>query len=352
MTDWSSEMQQTFEYCVVDPKTWRDIRPIRTVKSSTINRDAESETLGSASFDVTEPLGECYVRVYLVTIQNGIEDRHPLGTFLVQTPSSSFDGKVKSVTVDAYTPLLELKEDPPPLGYSILKGANIMDNAYMIVREHMRAPVVKTSCDTKLYSDFVANADDTWLLFLRDLISNAKYDFNLDEMGRVLFAPRQDTASLEAVWTYDTGNSSILYPELSLDRDLYGIPNTIEVIYSKNGENYYAKAVNDDENSPVSVVNRGRVITRRIIDPDMIGDPSKNQIEEYAKNALRQYSTLQQTISYTHGYCPVRIGDCVRLNYPAAGLNGVKARVISQSIKCEPGCPVSEKAIFTSKLWR
>ena len=30
----------------------------------------------------------------------------------------------------------------------------------------------------------------------------------------------------------------------------------------------------------------------------------------------------------------------------------IKAKVISQSIKCEPGCPVSEKAVFTMKLWR
>lgn len=63
-------------------------------------------------------------------------------------------------------------------------------------------------------------------------------------------------------------------------------------------------------------------------------------------------SALEYTISYTHGYCPVRIGDCVRLNYSRAGLRGIKAKVISQSIKCEPGCPVTEKAVFTTQLWR
>ena len=109
MPDWTKSMQQTFEYYEVDPGTWRDFRKIDNVKSCTIKRDSTAETLGSASINVISSVGECYIRVYLVTIQNGIKERLPLGTFLVQTPSSSFDGKTRNVTMDAYTPLLELK---------------------------------------------------------------------------------------------------------------------------------------------------------------------------------------------------------------------------------------------------
>lgn len=351
MADWLSSMEQTFEYYIVDPGTWKDSKKIDNVTSSTINRDYEAETLGSATIDVTESLGECYIRIYLITIQNGIREKHPLGTFLVQTPSSSFDGKILNVSMDAYTPLLELKENPPPIGYSVAENQNIMNTAYLIAREHMRAPVIQTSCSTKLYYDFVAETSDTWLTFLTDLIANAKYEFTLDELGRVLFSPKQDTASLRPVWTYSDDNSSILYPELSMDHDLYGIPNVVEVIYSNGNTKLYARAVNDDSNSPISTVNRGREIIHRVTDPDIIGNPTDDQIKEYANRLLRELSALEYTISYTHGYCPVRIGDCVRLNYSRAGLTDVKAKVISQSIKCEPGCPVSEKAVFTVKLW-
>ena len=83
----------------------------------------------------------------------------------------------------------------------------------------------------------------------------------------------------------------------------------------------------------------------------MLGDPTQNQIDEYAQQLLRNLSTLEYTISYKHGYCPVRLGDCVRLNYKKAGLNNVKAKVISQSIECTSGCPVTEKAVYTTKLW-
>lgn len=351
MPDWTKSMQQTFEYYVVDPGTWRDTKLLDNVKSCTISRDSEAETLGSATINITESVGESYIRVYLVTIQNGVKEKHPLGTFLVQTPTSSYNGKIREVSMDAYTPLLELKENPPPLGYSILKNENIMSIAYQLCREHVRAPVVETDCDTELYYDFVASTSDTWITFLTDLIANANYLFGLDELGRILFLPKQDTASLQPVWTYTDDNSSILYPDMNIDHDLYGVPNVVEVIYSNGNDNYYARVVNDDVNSPISTVNRGREIIHRVTDPNIVGNPTQRQVQEYAEQLLRDLSSLEYEITYTHGYCPVRIGDCVRLNYSGSGISNIKAKVVSQSIKCEAGCPVTEKAVYTTKLW-
>ena len=351
MADWAKSMQQTFEYYIVDPGTWRDSKKLDGVTSCSINWDADSETLGSATIDITDSLSECYVRVYLVTIQNGLRERHPLGTFIVQTPSTSFDGKVRKVSMDAYTPLIELKEKRPPYGYSILKGTNIMDIAYQLTSENLRAPVVKTASADKLYSDFVSEPDENWASFIKDLLANAKYSFGLDELGRVLFTPSQDTASLQPLVTFDDSNSSILYPEISMDHDLYGLPNVVEVIYSNGAEHYHARIVNDDENSPISTVNRGREIVYRETSPSISGEPTQEQIEVYAKKLLKTLSSIEYTISFTHGYCGVRLGDCVRLNYTRAGITNVKAKIISQSIKCEPGCSVKEKAVFTTRLW-
>lgn len=174
MIDWTESMTQTFEYYIVDPNTWRDKEIIKTIKSSSITWDSSKETLASATFDLTGTIEECYIRIYLIAIQNGVKYKIVLGTFLVQTPSTTFDGRIDSVSVDAYSPLLELKENPPP---------------------------------------------------------------------------------------------------------------------------------------------------------------------------------LQCTVSYTHGYYPIHIGNCVRLNYKRANLIDVKARVISQQINCSAGCSVTEKAVFTANLW-
>lgn len=351
MANWTESMQQTYEYYTVDPNTWSDVKKLDNVKACTISRDLTVETLGSATIDITESVGESYIRVYLVIIQNGLTEKHPLGTFLVQTPSSNFNGRIRNVSMEAYTPLLELKEKEPPIGYSILKDSNIMDNAYLIVRDNVRAPVVKSECSENLYGDFVADTSDTWISFSRDLIANAKYDFALDELGRILFSPKQDLASLQPVWTYDDNNSSILNPDIDMQHDLYGIPNVVEVIYSSGSDYYYAKVVNDDVNSPISTVNRGREIPYRETNPNLTGRPTEMQIKEYANRLLRELSSVEYTVTYTHGYCPVRLGDCVRLNYTRAGLRDIKAKVISQNIKCKPGCQVTEKAVFTTKLW-
>lgn len=365
MPDWTKSMQQSYEYYTVEPTTLADVKRLDNVKKAKFSRDSESETLGSATIDVTNSVGESYIRCYLKTVQNGITEKFPLGLVLSQTPSSSFNGKILDVSMDCYTPLIELKEKKPPIGYTIRKGTRIMDAAYQIVSENARVPVSKVeplyetnsegeSVDVspKLQRDFVANTDDTWLTFVIDLIANAKYELGLGERGDILFLPKQDMASLQPVWDYNDDNSSILYPELTMDHDLYGIPNVVEVIYSYGTDYKTAIAKNEDPNSPISTVNRGREIPYRVTDPSLAGYVTQTQIQDYAERLLKELSTIEYTVSYTHAYCPVRIGDCVRLNYSLAGIKGIKAKVISQSISCEPGCPVSEKAVFTSKLWR
>ena len=350
--DWSESMEQSFEYYEVDPNTWKDIKKIENVKSCSIDRDESSDTLGSASISIVDTLGETYIRAYLLIRQNGNNFRVTLGTFLVQTPSSDFDGKNRNVTMDCYTPLLELKENPPPLGYTLMKGENIMERAYEICRENCRAPVVETKLEKVLEANFVSNTDDTWLVFLQDLLAQAKYKFYLDEEGKILFAPIQKLEQLKPVWTFNDDNSSILYPDINLEHDLYGIPNVVEVVCSTGTEMYTARIVNDDPNSPTSTVNRGREILYRETSPNIQGIPSIKQINEYAEALLEELSSVEYQVSYKHGYCPVRVGDCVRLNYERADLKDIKAKVISQSINCETSCSVDETAVFTRKLWK
>lgn len=353
MPDWTKPMQQTYEFYTVDPGTWKDVKPLNCVISCTINRDSEAETLGSATFQLTETITESYVRVYLITIQNGVKEKHPLGTFLAQTPSSDFDGKVIDASVDAYTPLIELKEKQPPIGYFVNLKEDTLTQAGLLTADHARAPVVTITDDnSKAKGNFVADTDDTWLTFISDLLSNEKYIFDLDEMGRILFKSKPELKKLQPVWTYNDDNSSILQPELTIDQDIYGIPNVVEVIYSTGTKTYYSRQINDDKNSIVSIPSRGREIVHRVTDPNLVGASSQEEVDDYARQLLSELSTIEATASYSHGYCPVRLGDCVRLNYTRAKIRNIKAKVISQSIECKPGCPVKEKAVFITKLWR
>lgn len=349
--NWTQTMNQTFEYYEVDPNTWKDSKLLTTIKGCSIDRDSSALTLGSASIDIDDMVGESYIRIYLIASQNGIKNKIPLGIFLVQTPSSSFDGKVKSVSMDAYTPLLELSENPVPLGYALLEGENIMNRAYQIVRNYCRAPVVQTTNDKILEKDFVANTSDTWLSYVTSLIKIAKFQLNMDELGKIIFEPERKLSELTPIWTFNDDNSSILFPEVSLKHDLYKIPNVVEVTANIGTEIYTSRVENRDINSPTSIQKRGREITYRDASPNFIGIPTKEMVDEYTKNLLETLSEVEYEISYSHGYCPVRVGDCVRLNYIRAELKDVKAKIVSQNIKCDTGCSVSERAVFTKNLW-
>lgn len=361
MIDWRSSMQRSYEFYKVDPHTWKDDTPITTITKCSINEDKSNATLGSATIDAMEVLDECYVRTYLVVNQNGITEKFALGTHLIQTPSVSFDGKVSSISMDAYTPLIELKGSVLPIGYSLLgrpkdgsgkEGQNIMHAAVSICRENMRAPVIATTSDKTLDDDFVSDLEDTCLSFTSDLISLAKYEFELDGLGQVMFAPVQNMAALKPVWIFDDSNSSILYPEITNKRDLYNIPNAVEVVYSSANDCRSVRIVNDDPSSPVSTVNRGWTKTYRESNPNFPGIPTTGMLEEYARELLRSLSSLEHTITFKHGYCPVRVGDCVMLDYKRSGITNTKAKIISRTINCDTECSVSTTAVYTTNLWR
>lgn len=351
--DWTQTMQRTFEYYIVDPGTWHDIRKLEFVKSSNIEWDEETDTLGSATFEMNENIGEHYIRIYMIIIQNGVKQRRDLGVFLVQSPSLTFDGKVSNTMLDAYSPLLELNEKKLPIGYFIPKGTNIMAMAYRLAREGARAPVISTTCSEVLHSDFVADTGDTYLGFIRDLISNAKYMLTVDERGRILFTPKRELAALQPVMTFNDDNSSILLPDISIEEDIYGIPNVVNIVCTReDGEVINVTVKNEDNSSPTSIQSRGREIMYREVDPTLLGDPTKERVEEYATQMLKKLSSIERSITFSHGYCPVRIGDCVRLNYTRAELVNVKAKIIRQSISCTPECTVTETAVYTRKYWR
>ena len=310
-------MAQTFEYFEVDPGTWKDKAQISNIRKCKIIRDLSDETLGSAQITCEGDLTDKYIRIYLVTEQDGIKEKTALGTYIFETPSTSFDGRVRSTDQDGYTPLIELKEKLPQIGFTISKDENIVKNAYLLASEYMRAPVTWGESDKVLTDSFTAESDDTWLYFITDLLANASYHFGLEADGSVTLEPDQEADSLSPIWTYSDDNSSILLPDVEVSRDLYGVPNVVEVVYSPDGvASIFSTIKNDDASSSVSTVSRGREIVYRDTDPSISGADASttlNQadIDDYARNLLKNLSSVEYTVSYKHGYCPVRIGDGV-----------------------------------------
>lgn len=351
--NYNASMIQSFEYYKVDPSSWQDAEKITDIISCSVDHDSESNTIDSASFEMNNNVGECYIRPYLILKQNKEVERVPLGVYLVQTPETNFDGVRGTVSIDAYSPLMELKEKYPDVGYSITKNTELLSLIPNLVRSNLRAPVKKISKDEQLlYDDYVSELDDTWMEFINKLLSNkTKYHICLADDGTVYFDKNKNVDKHGPVWNYSSNGSTILYPEINVKEDIYGLPNKIEVMYNDENNYMYSSVTNDNPNSILSTVSRGRTIVYRETSPSIVGVPSQEELDEYANAMLKKLSTISVEITYKHGYCPVRIGDIVSFDYPEVGLNNVKAKVTKQVLRCEVGCEVSETAVYAKKLW-
>lgn len=351
--DWTKSMQQTFEYYKVNPNSWNDEEKMDLFTNATITRDRSNATKEYANIEGNDIHGEFYVRIYLIATQNNYTYKVALGTFLIQTLDFKFNGKYNTHSVEAYSPLIELKEKNPPIGYYIPNNEYLMNSAIVCTRDNIRAPVVGSNYGSKVIDNsagFAANFDDKWIDYLSELIKGAEYEYMLTPLGEVMFAPIQELDSMKPIWVYTDDNSSILHPDVELEEDLYGIPNVVEVLYTVNDEHKYVRVENNDRNSPASIQARGREIIHREETPDS-QSMTEMQIYEYATNLLKSLSVIECTLTYSHGYCSVRVGDCVILDYRRSGIPRTKAVVQTQSIECKPGCPVTETATYIKKLW-
>ena len=371
--DWSKSMQQTFEYYTVDPKNWRDVERIETVKSSNCNHDMTSETRGSSTITTTELIPENYIRTYMICRQGGYEKRICLGTYLYMTSQDNYNGVCHNYSMTGYTPLVELKEKLAPIGYFVYGRIRGLENApnvsaaiTSIIENNTRCKLLNgVVIDEPLLNNFVAQPSDNWLRIVNNLLTASeknKYMITVDEWGKICLRNAPTADAMQPKFIYTDDNSSILLPDLDMSDDLFEIPNVIELIFVGNSAYTAVRAIarNDDEASIVSTVNRKREIWRRYsinnisIPADVEATPEA--IEEYvtaqAETLLEKLSTVQKTITYSHGYCDVKVGDCVLINYEKAGFTNVKAIVTSQKIKCEPGCQVDETAVYTKKLWK
>lgn len=352
MIDWSRQMSQDFEYWKVNPNTWADSEKLDCINSCSLTYDSSAETVGTASFNSYKSLPECYVRTYLIASQNGIEYRVPLATNLVQTPSVKWDGYVHSTSLNAYSPLLELKSDNPPIGYSILKKKVISSVFNSLYSEHCRAPLANTYNTYKtLYSDFTAEDSDTWLSFFNSLLSYDDRYLSVDGLGQIVISENEKIKALPVDYVFTDNNSSIVYPDTTDKTDYYDVPNRVEVLYSDNNQYFFSRVENRNVDSELSIPNRGRVVLYRETSPEFSGIPTKSIVDTYAKTILKNKSTIQHELTIKHGYCGVGINQAVVLNLKKAGLVGIKGLITKQSITCEKGLPVSSTIVYSEELW-
>lgn len=348
--DWTRGMSQEFRHCIVDPLSWEDAEQLDTVASAVLKYDDSLETLGHATLSVDNAdMPEVLVRTYLVARQGRERQDVPLGTFLVQTPRREGDGRRVTSRCSCYSTLLEAREKYPSVGAFAPAGAAAEEYAAMILSAAIRAPFAPSDKRTLLRSPVVADPSQTSLEFAAKLLSIAGQHLTLDGLGRVGTAPDIAPGAAQPRWTFRDDEASIVKRDKLDVVDWYGVPNVVEVVWSGTGGAIVRSARNDDPESALSTVGRGREVFRRITDP-ALSSPTGDEVQAYAERELARLCAMERTVTIRHGWCDVRLGDCVRLDLSREGIhaNGI---VRSQTITCETGCECESTVAWTENLW-
>ena len=338
-------MEQVPEFWEVDPATWKEVRPIRSATSCTVTRELGDELLESAVLTLDEEIGETYVRAYIDARQGDERERVPVATFLVQTPRRSWDGAVTEREAAGYSPLVELQQDMPPIGYTVPQGTDAVEAAAAICSAHCRAPVVMTAGAELLTEAVTADPADTWLDLVRALLEKAGMRVTVAPDGTVGCEPERDAEALAPTWTFADGEDSVLMPDMDTEVDWYEVPNAVEVVYSDETRSLYARAENNDPDSPLSVPSRGRTVLYRETSPELPDGATQADCRALAERILRDKGQVERKATFTHGWVGNRLGDGVRIERSREGTS-CSARTVRQVVTLEAGVTVEETATW------
>lgn len=341
-------------YYEVDPSTWADTRRVEDVSSCTITREDDGEVLERATLSIDSfEMGERWIRCYVDAYQDGRAERIPIGCWLVQTPRRAFDGLVPTLSCEAYSSLHPLREDIAPVGTCYPPGTNCTEAAAEICRQRGIAPVVESPSRKVLDDWYVVPPKTSWLKVANTLLAAADRRLVPDEYGRVCQEPIIDARNARPAHTFGEGDGSLLLPRADDTFDWYGLPNVCRVSCAGvHGESIVGECVNDDPNSILSTVSRGREVPLIIDSPDEL----KSGATEAAANLLaRRFlldaSTVERVMVIRHGMVRTRLYECVRLSYVSAKMEA-DATIRFQRITVGGDDVEYEDTIVTSEsLW-
>lgn len=313
-----------FEYELTD-KDGKGLGAV-SVSSGTIDFNSQTEIMGFGSFAIKDISDINYIderiRPYFkVLLPDGTYARYPLGVYLIESPTRQTDGKRVYRNVSAYDKSVILKEDKFITRHHIPKGlAYTSAIAVILGSAGMEATYIDVS-DLQLPVDIEFEAGTSKLSAVNELLKAINYTpLHFDYSGRPTaqeYIPAEDRVP---EYTYQTGETSIIYPEASESLDAFNVPNVItRYLESPERGVMTATYINEDARSLLSVQSRGR----RICDVRAVNDiADQTTLNNYVKRcALEQ--AIYQTVTFDSALMPHHdYQSCLSLKNDILGING------------------------------
>ena len=335
--DYTRGYKASFYAMLLDPVTWLEIERIELISGSISRSNGGLEQTASLTVRDFDQEQEHWIRVYMDATQEADVDHVALFTGLVSAPKENVEGPVATHELECYS-VLEPLDVPLLLGEYIPYGMNA-GTAIKRLLKPTPAPVDIAPDAPALEDYIVAEENETNVTMIQKVLDAIGWQMVIEGDGTIEVRPRPETvaASFSAI------GMDVIEKTLSKTRDWFKTPN----VFRATSGDMVAIARDDDPESPLSTVARGREVTSEETDVTLTSDEG---LAEYAKRRLKEEQQIVESADYTRRFIPgVMVGDRVDINYDH--LQG-EYEVISQNITLTYNAQTEEQVERISDMTR
>lgn len=315
--DYSQGYTSSFYMTLLDPITWTDTGRIELISGS-ISR-TETDLRQSADLTVRnwDYDSDQWIRVYMVADSKNDLERTPLFTGIATSPSDSYEHKITTSSVQAYSVLKPAQDIVLQHGWFAKKNTNCEDLIRDLLSD-IHAPIVfNYNGEVKrLEDDIIAEDSETEVSMVEKILYAVDWVMYIRGDGTIVIESDHSSYNdtTDAIITMSSYENDVIETSFTINHDWFNCPNVLRATINE----MTAIAKDEDPESPLSIQNRGREIWVTEDNVDLLDNET---IAEYAMDKLREYQERSETVSYNRRYLPnVNVTNKVRLSYKE--LNG------------------------------
>ncbi len=336
MIDWSRGYSCEYSLVGIDPRTWTKTTSVNRIASANVNRDGTDDVplLETATLTIDGDIEDGWYRILAKASQDGISENQALGTFLMNSSSSTYYGTArKTSSVNGYSVLKPCSTMKCHIGEYAPKGGSVGAWVAGMLSKCTPAPVRLGSEARVALSDyFVFDSGTKVIQAVWNVLDDSEWCLQIDGDGTIWVLPKPDTPKM----TMDRGAYGILQPQFDRSVDKSDAPNVYRVVH----DDKEIEIVNSDPSSVISTVSRGYRVEEFDSNPSLLEGES---YENYGKRKLKELSAGMDEWSFKREYIPdMRVFDIWDCRRSDVGMVG-NARVLSQKLTLDKGITVDEK---------
>jgi len=261
-----------------------------------------------------------------------------LGVYVLASPSRSYTADGSSRELTLLDKLTIPRNDCLTETLQFTAGSNIIASAVSVLQSTGETAIAYTTSDSTLSNDISWPPGTTKQQVINDLLTTAGYSsLWTDRLGQFRMEPYVAPADRPVIWEFKSGDTSIHLPDWKYELPLWDATNMV-VLTSKADDDdnvMYASAVDQNPDSPTSIVNMGRVLNPII--EENVEARDQVDLQAQANRKLLDNSNTVGRITVQHAPVPLWFNDAVWFSSQGQTF---RATVINQSLELTPGALV------------